>query len=119
MSHRDDCPSWSEAKREGERAAERGYYSHSNPYGGVDGCPEASRAWSHGHRIEQERVEERQADEAAAERRAEERRAEQRHEEEAYWDQQRQQEEQEYYESLAAFEHWILELTEGAPAGAD
>lgn len=52
MSHRDDCPDRWEARREGERAFERGY--GRNPYEpdmwGERGCEEAADEWKRGHR---------------------------------------------------------------------
>lgn len=51
MSHRDSCPSDYEARREGERAGERGY--SRNPYRETLGeryCEEAERNWDRGQR---------------------------------------------------------------------
>ena len=95
MSHRWDCPTEWEARRDGERAAERGYGRGNNPYKedffNRSHCEEAERAWNRGHRYAEERREEEQAAERAAERRAAERRAYERQQEEEY---QRRQEEE-------------------------
>lgn len=68
MSHRDDCPDRWEARREGERAVERGWghYSSSNPYrsGSDHECPEASRAWEDGRRAAEYRAEEQREQDA-------------------------------------------------------
>ena len=85
MSHRDDCPDRWEARREGERAFERGY--GSNPYRGDEGCPEAEQAWRSGYyaaeSAERERHEEEYWDRRRAEARAEEEACEARMMEEA------------------------------------
>jgi hypothetical protein len=94
MSHRDDCPSRWQAKREGERAFDNGLGSWRNPYREDwpdQGCPEAQRAWCDGFRDAERREEERQI-EAAQERAHEQRRREEAMYEEMY--QQAQQEEQ-------------------------
>lgn len=54
MSHNYDCPTEREARRDGERAGERGY--GRNPYS--DGCEEAERSWRSGYYHGQERREE-------------------------------------------------------------
>ena len=60
MSHRDDCPSYWEARSEGHRAGYRGY--GSNPYRpdpwGESGCPDAERAWRSGYYAGEERRQE-------------------------------------------------------------
>ena len=85
MSHRDDCPDRWVARREGERAFERGY--GQNPYRdqlGEEGCPEAEREWRSGYRSAECREEERQ-EEQREQARMERRREEARAEEEQYW----------------------------------
>lgn len=87
MSHRDDCPDRWEARRQGERAFERGY--GSNPYRsrlGEDGCPDAEREWRSGYYAAERRAEEERAEMAADRRRAEARREEANLQ--AAWDQQ-------------------------------
>lgn len=69
MSHRPSCPDEYDAKREGERAFDRGAGEWRNPY--RDDCDEAASAWSRGYR-EREREDEREhAEAAAAQRRRE------------------------------------------------
>ena len=66
MSHRDDCPSEYEARRQGRRDYENnGYVRYSTPY---DECDEAREAYMRG-----QRAAEHVAEEEAAERRAQER----------------------------------------------
>lgn len=69
MSHRESCPDRWEARREGERAHDRGYGSFRNPYGGYgeSACEEAERAWRSGWYDAERQQEEREA-EAAQER---------------------------------------------------
>lgn len=85
MSHRDSCTDPRDARREGERAHDRGFGSFRNPYGGYgeDRCPEAESAWRSGWYAAERRQEEREA-EAAYERAM----------------QRQVDEEREYYESL-------------------
>jgi hypothetical protein len=72
MSHRDSCPDEYDARREGERAHERGRGYYSNPYHDrEEGCDEAASAWSRGYRAAEER-----ATAAREERRREEEEAE-------------------------------------------
>ena len=96
MSHRDDCPTDWEARREGERAYERGY--GSNPYRGNGwderSCPEAERAFDYGRRQAEYRHEEQMAEERSERRRAEARREEQE-QEDAYYQQMMEQQYQE------------------------
>lgn len=88
MSHRSDCKDPWEARREGERAYERGY--GVNPYRDGDynenyddrRCrEEAESAWRRGYYAAEQ-----QAEEEAAERAAQIRREEARAEEEAYYE---------------------------------
>jgi hypothetical protein len=80
MTHREDCPTPYEARREGERAFENGRGSYSNPYRddyARDTCPDAEREWSYGFRdAERRRDEEREQEsrEADCARRAQEER---------------------------------------------
>lgn len=98
MSHRDSCPTDWEARREGERAFDRGY--GSNPYRGgygEDRCEEAERAWRRGYSAAEERHSEERAAERAAQRRAYE-----RVDEDAYY---AEQERRYYDEQLWAEQH--------------
>ena len=90
MSHRHDCPSEWDARRDGERAAERGY--GINPYRERDysesyddqRCRErAERAFDSGRYAAEERMRD-----EAEERAAEHRRAQERAYEEAQYEQQ-------------------------------
>ena len=76
MSHTDRCPSPWDARREGERAGERGY--GSNPYSDApwnqQRCEEAETAWRRGYDAGEERREEEEREQRAAERRRTERR---------------------------------------------
>ena len=76
MSHRRDCPSPWEARRQGEDAYARGSGRWSNPYDersrGAIPCREASREWEDGHRYAERQAEERAADERRAARRRQE-----------------------------------------------
>ena len=90
MSHRHDCPDRWEARREGERASERGYGCYSNPYADRyhdgRGCEEAERNWEEGYRqAEYERHELERDEEEIRARQVRER---------------REQEEIEYYQEM-------------------
>lgn len=90
VSHRSNCPTDYEARREAERNAERDHHygwgrSYRSPYD----CDEANRAYSREYEHEFQRLEE----EAAQARRAEARRQAQR-EEEAYLEQQYHEQQQ-------------------------
>jgi hypothetical protein len=69
MSHTDRCPDRYDARREGERAHDRGYGSFRNPYDGYgpDRCDEAASAWRSGW-YEKEREQEEREAQAAHER---------------------------------------------------
>jgi hypothetical protein len=100
VSHRWDCPTDYEARRQGERAQERGEGRWRNPHGDTwrdgTGCEEAERAWDRGHR-DAERREEERAEDARVERRHAEMRHQHAVEEQwAYEGQQESQQEQEY-----------------------
>jgi len=59
MSHRWNCPTDYEARRQGERAQEYGRGSWSNPHRSSwpdEGCDEAARAWDRGYRDAEYRV---------------------------------------------------------------
>lgn len=106
MSHTDSCPSDWEARREGERAFDRGRSRSSNPYddqyayrgyGDPPYCEDAARAFDRGYNAarqqrEDEEYEARRAEEAARQR------AEDEYYERIRYE--RQQEEQ-YYQELA------------------
>ena len=75
MSHRWNCPTDWEAKREGERAFEYGRSRYSNPYEDSPwnrdrACPEAAEEWERGHRYAEMRAEEEREEEAARQRAA-------------------------------------------------
>lgn len=91
--YRDDCPDRWVARREGERAFERGY--GQNPYRhrlGEKGYPEAAREWQSGYRSAEYREEERQ------ERQREQARMERRHEESRAEEEQRSQQYEQFPE---------------------
>lgn len=126
MSHRWNCPTDWEARREGERAAEWGRSRSSNPYEDSywnrdKACPEAAEEWDRGYRRAEMRAEEEREEEAARQR-AIRRRAEE--DETAYWlEQERQAYEadqaqaQEYYAMEDARELETLETSPAAGAG--
>ena len=98
MSHRWNCPTEWEARREGERASDYGRSRYSNPYReqfGESHCEDAERSWDRGHRYREEQREEEAAAERAAERHASEQRACRLAQEEEYY---RRQEEAHYAE---------------------
>lgn len=76
MSHRWNCPDEWTARREGERAQERGEGRWRNPYEDRwhdgSGCEDAERAWERGYRDAERHAEERE-EEARAMRRRQER----------------------------------------------
>lgn len=78
MSHRWDCPTDWEARREGRKAGERGYgrnpYDDPFPGPGDISCEEASENWKRGQRDGQLAREEREREEARERRQADERR---------------------------------------------
>lgn len=86
MSHRWDCPDDWEARREGERAHDRGASYYSNPYDGV--CRDASDEWSYAYRRAEDRAEEEAAEAHAQALRAREARELADYEERAYYEQQ-------------------------------
>jgi hypothetical protein len=95
MSHRWDCPDRWEARREGERAFERGTGIWRNPYEDnflEPNCPEAAEEWRRSYRAAEQREEERQAEERHQHRLAEQRREQEEYERMVY--------EQEYYARL-------------------
>lgn len=96
MSHRWSCPDDWTARREGERALERGDGYWRNPYEDRwrdgSGCEDAERAWARGYR-DAERQEEERVEEARVERH----RAEVQRQAEEQWAYESQQE-QEYRE---------------------
>lgn len=92
MSHRWNCPTDDEARREGERAFEYGRSRYNNPYEDSpwnrdSACPEAAEEWERGHRRAEMRAEE-EREEAAAQHRAAMRRAEVEAEELDYYNRQ-------------------------------
>ena len=104
MSHRDSCPDDYEARRQGERAYERGDGSWRNPYRddySGERCEDAELYWRRGYEYAEQRHEEQTAEERAAQRRAEERAQEERYylqmQEEAYY---REMEERAYAEQM-------------------
>jgi hypothetical protein len=104
MSHRDECPTDYEARRQGERAYERGDGSWRNPYRddySGERCEDAERYWRRGYEAAEQRHEEQMAEERSAQRRAEERAQEERYylqmQEEAYY---REMEERAYAEQM-------------------
>lgn len=91
MSHRWNCPTDYEARREGERAQDWGSSRSSNPYEDSywnrdRACPDAAEEWDRGYRYAEMRAEEAREEEAARQRAAW-RRAE-AEAEEAYYDEQ-------------------------------
>lgn len=94
MSHRDSCPPPYEARREGERAQERGRGRYNNPY--RDDCEEAAHEWERGHRAAERREEERREEQEQHDReerhRAEQRDLEREQEQNYFEDQQRDEE---------------------------
>lgn len=73
MSHRWDCPTDWEARREGERAQENGRSRSSNPYDDRywnrdRACPDAADEWARGYRRAEIREEEQREEEASRQR---------------------------------------------------
>lgn len=101
MSHRDSCPDRWEARREGERAQERGYGEDRNPYGGYgeDRCEEAEREWRSGWYAAERREEEQREQEAAEARRSRDRAEAEAYERACYEEACIRAEEARYYES--------------------
>lgn len=108
--HRSSCPSSWEARREGERAFQRGEPEWSRPYRHT--CSEADRYYRRGYEDQQVIRE----DEITNERRREERRAEEARQDrrrQAMWEEEAAQREAEaaYYDEMcaAAEAEWIAE----------
>lgn len=118
MSHRDYCPDDWTARREGERAFERGEGSWRNPYGESHSsfdtpCEDADAAWRRGYREAERHEEERHAEERRQERRQEEMREQRHYEEQQMYaaadEADMRAEEQRYYDECIEAEHqWHL-----------
>ena len=99
MSHREDCPDRWVARREGERAFDRGQGPWRNPYKSSfpdEGCPEAAREWDRAYRDAEYQEEERRRQEDEALRMREQQREQERlWEEQVRYEYEREQEQQE------------------------
>lgn len=76
MSHRWDCPTDWEARREGRRAGERGYgrNPYDDPFPGDSYCEEAAANWRRGFQQGEYYRQEREYEERTAQERADARR---------------------------------------------